>query len=137
MNSTILKGVTIGDNVIIGANSLVNKDIPSDCVAAGNPAKVICSLKEYRFKRIKAQTKEAVELAIEYEKKIGKKVTEKQMDEFKWLYTIRNKENISQYETKSKLTLNEFTSTNPKFNGFDDFLKYLDKCKENGKQDKK
>lgn len=38
---SIMKGVTIGDNVIIGANSVVTKDIPSNCIAAGVPAKVI------------------------------------------------------------------------------------------------
>lgn len=38
---TILPGVTIGDGAIIGANSVVTKDVPSNCVAAGNPAKVI------------------------------------------------------------------------------------------------
>lgn len=38
---TILPGVTIGDNVTIGAGSVVVRDIPSDCVAAGNPAKII------------------------------------------------------------------------------------------------
>jgi len=40
-NSVIAPGVTIGDNVIIGALSFVNKDIPSNCVAAGTPCKVI------------------------------------------------------------------------------------------------
>jgi acetyltransferase-like isoleucine patch superfamily enzyme len=39
--ATILGGVTIGDNVIIGANSVVTHDVPSNCVAAGNPAKII------------------------------------------------------------------------------------------------
>ena len=39
--ATILKGVTIGDNVTIGAHSLVNKDIPSNCIAGGIPCKVI------------------------------------------------------------------------------------------------
>lgn len=38
---TILPGVTIGDNVSIGAGSVVVKDIPSNSVAVGNPAKVI------------------------------------------------------------------------------------------------
>lgn len=38
---TILKGVKIGDNTIIGAGSVVTKDIPSNCIAAGNPCKVI------------------------------------------------------------------------------------------------
>lgn len=41
MNVTILKGVTIGDGAIIAAGSLVNRDIPARCMAAGVPAKVI------------------------------------------------------------------------------------------------
>jgi acetyltransferase-like isoleucine patch superfamily enzyme len=40
-NVTILKGVTIGDGAIIAAGSLVNKNIPNNCLAAGVPAKVI------------------------------------------------------------------------------------------------
>lgn len=41
---TIVPGVTIGDRVVIGAGSVVTKDIPSDCVAAGNPARIIKKL---------------------------------------------------------------------------------------------
>lgn len=41
VNSTILPGVTIGDEVIVGAGSVVTKDVPSNCIVAGNPAKVI------------------------------------------------------------------------------------------------
>ncbi len=37
----VLKGVTIGENAVIGAGSVVTKDIPADCVAAGVPARVI------------------------------------------------------------------------------------------------
>ena len=37
----ILSGVKIGDNVIVGANSVVTKSIPSNCVVAGIPAKII------------------------------------------------------------------------------------------------
>lgn len=37
----VLPGVTIGSDVVIGAGSVVNKDIPSGVVAAGNPCKVI------------------------------------------------------------------------------------------------
>ena len=48
--STILPNVTIGDNSIVGACSLVNRDIPPNSVAAGNPCRVICSLAEYRKK---------------------------------------------------------------------------------------
>jgi len=39
--SIILKGVTIGERSIIGAGSVVSKDVPADCIVAGNPAKVI------------------------------------------------------------------------------------------------
>lgn len=45
--TTILCGVKIGNNSIIGAGSLVNRDIPDNCVAAGNPCRVICTLDEY------------------------------------------------------------------------------------------
>ena len=41
MNTIILKGVTIGARSIIGAGFVVTKSIPSDCIAGGNPAKVI------------------------------------------------------------------------------------------------
>lgn len=45
--SVVLPNVRIGNNVIIGANSTVTKDIPDNVVAAGNPAKKICTLEEY------------------------------------------------------------------------------------------
>ena len=40
-NVTVCPGVTIGDRTVIGAGSVVTHDIPSDCIAAGNPCKVI------------------------------------------------------------------------------------------------
>ncbi|MDW2075376.1 DapH/DapD/GlmU-related protein [Vibrio sp. 1863] len=43
-NVAVLKGVTIGNNSVIGANSTVINNIPSNSLAAGNPAKVIRSL---------------------------------------------------------------------------------------------
>jgi len=45
--TTILPNVKIGDNTIIGAGSIVTKDIPSNSVACGVPCKVICSIDEY------------------------------------------------------------------------------------------
>lgn len=45
-NSTVLSGVTIGDNAIIGAGSVVTKDIPENMIAVGSPAKVIRSIYE-------------------------------------------------------------------------------------------
>ena len=40
-NVSIMKGVTIGDNSIIAANAVVTKSVPANCIAAGNPAKVV------------------------------------------------------------------------------------------------
>jgi len=43
-SATILKGVSIGKNSVIGANSVVTKNIPSNVIAGGNPCKVIKSI---------------------------------------------------------------------------------------------
>lgn len=53
----IMPGVTIGDNSVIGAGSVVTKDIPSNVVAVGNPCKVMREItdrdKEYYYKDLK------------------------------------------------------------------------------------
>lgn len=45
-NVVILPGVTIGDNAVIGAGSVVTKDIPANVIAAGNPCKVLRQITE-------------------------------------------------------------------------------------------
>ncbi len=49
-NSTILPGIKIGKNSLIGAGSVVTKDIPPESVAVGNPARVINKISELRYK---------------------------------------------------------------------------------------
>lgn len=44
-SSVILPGVTIDDNVTIGAGSVVTKSIPKNCVAVGNPCRIIRNIK--------------------------------------------------------------------------------------------
>ncbi len=55
MHAIILPGVTIGDNSIVGAGSVVTHDVPSNSVVAGNPAKVIKTVDEIVEKRKKIQ----------------------------------------------------------------------------------
>lgn len=55
MRTIVLPGTLIGDNVIIGAGSVVKGKIPDNVVVAGNPAKIICSTKEWAEKHYAAK----------------------------------------------------------------------------------
>lgn len=52
-NVIVLKGVTIGENALIGAGSIVTKSIPANVIAAGNPCKVIRQLDEDTINKLK------------------------------------------------------------------------------------
>lgn len=56
-NTVINPGITIGDNTVIGSGSVVTKDIPANVIAAGNPCKVIRGIteedKQYYFRKLK------------------------------------------------------------------------------------
>ena len=43
--ATLLSGITIGDNAIVGAGSVVTRNVPPDTIVAGNPAKVLRKIK--------------------------------------------------------------------------------------------
>ena len=45
-SATLLCGITIGERAIVGAGSVVTKDVPADTVVAGNPARVLRKLKQ-------------------------------------------------------------------------------------------
>lgn len=69
----ILKGVTIGDNCFIGANSTVVKDIPANSIAVGSPAKVVMSLEEYYQKRLTVCEEEALDYARSIQERFCRK----------------------------------------------------------------
>lgn len=50
VNVTILPGVTIGENAVVGAGAVVTKDVPDNAVVVGNPARVIKYLDAEKFK---------------------------------------------------------------------------------------
>lgn|GEM_PF-397880 len=71
-NTTILYGVRIGKNVVIGVHSLVNKDIEANAVYAGIPVKRICSFEEFSKKRLNMET-----IGVEKSQHISKHEIEK------------------------------------------------------------
>lgn len=77
-NATILPNVTIGDNSVIGANSVVSKHVPTNSVVVGNPARVICSLDEFKNKNSE-RMKQTKVFGKEY--RFSNRMTEKQKEE--------------------------------------------------------
>ena len=56
VNSALMPGIHIGDQAIVGACSLVNRDIPSREVWAGNPIRFLCTVDELTQKRINVES---------------------------------------------------------------------------------
>lgn len=88
-SALILPGVTIGDNVVIGAGSVVTKSVPSDSIIAGNPASYIGSVSELESKllpfninskRLSFEEKKKLLLALSDEKLIKKGYLQKRSD---------------------------------------------------------
>jgi acetyltransferase-like isoleucine patch superfamily enzyme len=57
LRAIIMPGVTIGDNSVVAAGSVVTRNVPKDVVVAGTPARVVRSLEEYRESTLKKSTK--------------------------------------------------------------------------------
>ena len=49
-NTTVMCNVAIGPNAIVGAGSVISRDVPPDSVVAGNPAKLVCSMEKFKAK---------------------------------------------------------------------------------------
>lgn len=135
-DTIILKGAQIQDNVIIGAGSVVHSGtIPSDSVAAGNPARVLMTLEDYRRKRMNAQKREARELVQEYYRIYHKLPDESVLAEFFWLFAERKPITNESFIQKMKCVNNydysfdKFLKTEPSFSDYKEFLNWcFDNC---------
>ena len=110
MNTIVLMGAEIGDNVIIGAGSVVTGNIPNNVVAVGAPARVICSLEDYYNKRKGKMKEEALQ--------------------FFPLYAQRSKDYLIENSIKTDYSGDEeteiieaFLATEPVYVDYKDFLK--------------
>lgn len=72
-NCSVFKGVTIGDDCIIGFGSVVTRDIPSGSVAVGAPAKVVGTIEDYYAKRQEKCIPEALAYAKSIQERFHRK----------------------------------------------------------------
>ncbi len=137
--TTILGGTEIGDNVVIGAGSVVASKCESNSVYAGIPAKRIMSIEDLMKKRQDNQIKEASDLFIMYKKKFGENPPITLFESYFPVFTT--KDNISEIE---EIFLNRLTLENTEektrdylrnrnlasFNGYEEFSGYCNNLEE-------
>ena len=123
----VLKNVTIGDNCIIGLGSVVTRDIPSNSVAVGMPAKVVCKLDEYYERRKKEALQESFEFARGIVERYHRRpVPEDFTESFVWFVSAKDMDKYPKIPFKHQLgpAYNHYKAHHvAKFASFDEFLK--------------
>ena len=66
-SAIICKGVTIGENSIIGAGAVVTKNVPENCIYAGNPARLVKKINEKEFNTREDFFSDPAKLAYEFD----------------------------------------------------------------------
>lgn len=128
MHSTILMGTHIGDNVIVGAGSVVSGTVPSNVVVAGNPARIIRTLEEHIAIRKSKTKREAFLYYNTFCKYYGRKPTVQEMGPFFPLFLERSKEavtkshvNVSPNGDNSADLLEQFLKVAPPYQSYEEF----------------
>lgn len=134
MDSIILPGAFIGDNVIIGAGSIVRGQIPSNVVVAGNPAKIIITLDEFYKSKKEKEYNQAKNYVYHFFEKNNRIPSINEMgNAFAWLYLPRNKKSVEKFNHFFKLSgdsyeevIDDFMHSVGMFNSYIEFLKSID-----------
>lgn len=129
MNSTILRGAQIGNNVIIGAGSVVTGKCEDGWVYGGNPAKKIISINDFYVKREAAQLDEAVVLVQEYYRHFHQVPPQDTLFEYFMLFADSNQLS-EKYERQIRLgetreeSIRYMRTSKRMFSDFDTFIAY-------------
>jgi len=121
----ILQGTRVGRNTIVGAGSVVTKDVPPDSVAAGNPCRVIMSIDEYRQKRMREHVNEARAYALELYRKTGRVPRMKDFwEEFPLFLDRRAERDWGGLPVREQVgpALQSFLASKPLYSSFREFL---------------
>lgn len=131
MNAIILMGAHIGDNVIIGAGSVVSGCIPNNVVVAGNPGKVICTLDEFYHKRKSQVLDSAVECVNAFFDAHGRYPNVKEIGAFWPLFMERDEQAVLDSGVFVHLNgdcyediMRDFLKTEATFTSYDEFINY-------------
>lgn len=128
--SCILKGTTIGDNVIIGARSVVKGNIPSNTVWGGVPARQICTLDDLYERKSKQRINDAYTRRDHIKRQYNRNPIIEEMGFFSFLFLERHEQNFNYYLSglefngikNSKIIKELFYCSKPCFKSFEDFL---------------
>ena len=132
VHSIILMGAEIGNNVIIGAGSVVSGKIPDNVVVAGNPAKVVRTLDEHYEIRKRKTLGEAVIYFKSYKEKYGVWPPEKNCGPFYPLFV--NRETFDYNDRRLRCNgdniddiIRDFRNSKPMFSSYREFINYVTK----------
>lgn len=136
--ATILRGVEIGDNCIIGAGSVVTKSLPANSVCAGNPAREISTLDDFYRKIKENQKKAALYEARVFYNSFNRIPNIEETGYFMITFLERNKENFDKYfkrlpflGDRTEIIEKYFFNTKQIWNGYSEYRKYIiDNIKE-------
>lgn len=138
-SASIAAGVTIGNNVVIGANALINKDVPDNCVVVGNPQRIVSDIDSHLKKRRTARLDEAADLydcwrGNSPEGKRGGLPPMELFQEFFWLFEPRTEGALSDPSFEAtmalrgtrKLSFARFGQFEPEFDSYEKFIEHLE-----------
>lgn len=138
-SASIAAGVTIGNNVVIGANTLINKDVPDNRVVVGNFQRVVSGIDSYLQKRRAAQLDEAADLygcwrRNSPEGKQGGLPPKDIFSEFFWLFEPRTGGTLSEPSFEAVMALRgthelsfaRFGQLESEFDSYEKFIEHLE-----------